>query len=57
MGAEAFAGFVEELAEDGPGLVGVAALRRKDVRVAEGFSGGDEIGDFIAAQKVPEAVA
>ena len=27
------------------------------MRVADGFAGGDELGDFIAAQQVPEPVA
>lgn len=57
VGAEAFAGFVEEFAEDGPGEGGRAALRWEHVAMADAFFCGDQIGDFIAAEQMPEAVA
>lgn len=57
VGAESFAGFVEEFAKDRPGLIGGAVFGGEDVAVADAFFGGDEVGDFVAAEQVPEAVA
>ena len=57
MGPEPLAGLVQELANDRPGVVRVAAVRRQDVAVADTFLGRNDVRDFVAAQQVPEAVA
>ncbi len=57
VGAQALAGFMEELAEDRPCFARIAELGRQDMAVTDGFLRGHEIWGFIATDEMPEPIA